>query len=77
MMEPQQVHQILSERVPGAEVTVEDMTGTQDHFFVTVLSPQFKGKSIIQQHQIVNQALADCLEDGRIHALKIKTHPII
>lgn len=74
MMDPEELHQILTQKLPGAEITVEDMTGTQDHFHVTVLSGDFKGKSLIEQHQIVNRALADCLEDGRIHALKIKTH---
>ena len=73
MMEPEQIHGLLSGKLPGAEITVEDLTGAQDHFFVTVLWNQFRGKSLIEQHQIVNRALAEAMEDGRIHALKIKT----
>ena len=73
MMNPQEIQKILVEKMPGAEVTVQDMTGTQDHFQVHVLWTGFKAKSLIEQHQAVNRALADFLEDGRIHALAIKT----
>ena len=58
----------------GAEVTVQDLTGTYDHFEVVITWAGFKGKPLIAQHQVVNQALASELEDGRIHALKIKTY---
>lgn len=74
MMEPEDIQILLSEKLPGAEVTVEDMTGTRDHFEVRVLWDGFKGKGLIQQHQAINQALAPQLEDGSIHALKIKTY---
>ena len=73
MIEPEEIHKILSEALPGAEVTVEDMTGTRDHFEVFVIWNGFAGKNLIEQHQIVNRMLAAPLEDGRIHALKIKT----
>ena len=72
-MEPQEIHGILAQKLPGAEITVEDMTGTRDHFEVIVLWSGFNGKSVIEQHKIVNQALTEPLNDGRIHALKIKT----
>lgn len=74
MIEPEQIQEIVAKNLPGAEVTVQDMTGTRDHFEVTVLWEGFKGKSLIQQHQIVNQSLTQQLEDGSIHALKIKTY---
>lgn len=76
MMAPEDVQKMLLDNLPGAEVTVEDLTGTQDHFFVTVMSAEFTGKALIEQHQMVNQALKHALEDGRIHALKIKTHAL-
>lgn len=74
MMKPEDIHFILSRKLPGAEVTVTDMTGTFDHFQVDVLWKDFAGKSLIEQHKIVNGALHDALDDGRIHALKIKTY---
>ncbi len=73
MMDAEEVQKIVSQTFPAAEVTVMDMTGTQDHFEVTVLWEGFRGKSLIQQHKMVHEALAGALEDGRIHAVKIKT----
>lgn len=73
-MDPEMIQSILLKALPGAEVTITDMTGTRDHFEALVLWEGFKGKNLIQQHQMVNQALAPQLEDGRIHALKIKTY---
>ena len=72
-MEPQEIHAILTQKLPGAEVTVEDMTGTRDHFEAIVMWSGFNGKSVIEQHKIVNQALSEPLNAGKIHALKIKT----
>ena len=73
MTSPEEIQKILMEKMSGAEVTVQDLTGTYDHFEVVIAWAGFKGKSLIAQHQAVNQALAAPLEDGRIHALKIKT----
>ena len=72
-MEPQEIHALLTQKLPGAEVTVEDMTGTRDHFEVIVMWSGFNGKSVIEHHKMVNQALAEPLDEGKIHALKIKT----
>lgn len=74
MITPQEIQNMLAEKLPGAEITVEDMTGTADHWQVMVLWSGFAGKGLIEQHKIVNQALTAELESGRIHALKIKTY---
>ena len=73
-MTPEEIQKILIQALQGAEVTVQDLTGTRDHFEVTVMWNGFQGKSLIEQHKLVNQSLAHPLEDGRIHALKIKTY---
>jgi stress-induced morphogen len=67
--------QILLERAfPDAtELSVEDRTGTGDHFQVTVASPRFSGLPLLEQHRLVNEALAGPLRDGTIHELRIKT----
>jgi len=65
---------LLAEAFPDAsELSVEDRTGTGDHFQVTVASPRFEGLSLLEQHRLVNQALAAPLADGTIHELRIKT----
>jgi stress-induced morphogen len=57
----------------AAELVVEDRTGSGDHFQVTVASPRFQGLSLLDQHRLVNEALAAPLADGTIHELRIKT----
>ena len=72
---PTEPLQALLERAfPDAtEVRVEDRTGGGDHFQVTVAAPRFKGLSLLDQHRLVNEALAEPLSDGTIHELRIKT----
>lgn len=70
-MVPSEIHAAVSKAIPGSEVTVEDMTGGGDHFEIIVVSPVFRGKRLIEQHQMVHAAL-EPLKD-RIHAVKIKT----
>jgi stress-induced morphogen len=59
--------------MPDAEVAVVDRTGTMDHFNVTVRSSAFRGKTLIEQHQLVYGALRAALKDGRVHAVELKT----
>jgi stress-induced morphogen len=71
-IQPLQV--LLEEAFPDAtELSVEDRTGGGDHFQVTVASPRFAGLALIDQHRLVNEALAEPLRDGTIHELRIKT----
>ena len=65
---------LLADAFPDASVLdVEDRTGTGDHFQVTVTSPRFDGLPLLEQHRLVNKALAGPLADGTIHELRIKT----
>ena len=57
----------------AAELAVVDRTGGGDHFQVTVASPRFDGLPLLEQHRLVNDALAGPLRDGTIHELRIKT----
>ncbi len=58
--------------IPEAAVTVTDLTGTLDHLRVRVVSDQFKGKSLLDRHRMIYQALDEPMKDGRIHALEIR-----
>jgi len=73
MMEAEEIHTLLTAAFPGAEITVQDTTGTKDHFSVAVFWQGFQGKRLITQHQMVNQALREPLAAERIHALQLKT----
>ena len=72
MVNPEEVQKILEAAFPGAWVSVEDMTGTNDHFEIVVTSGVFQGLSLIEQHKVVHAALAAHMDKG-IHAVKIKT----
>ena len=67
------IRDLLVEAFPGGQVDVDDRTGGGDHFQVTVVSEAFNGLSLIQQHKLVNAALAGPLADGTIHELRIRT----
>jgi stress-induced morphogen len=64
---------LIRSELPDAQVNVVDRTGTMDHFNVTVRSKAFKGKTLIEQHQLVYGALRTALKDGRVHAVELKT----
>jgi stress-induced morphogen len=64
---------LLEQAFPGSEVEVHDRTGGGDHFQVTVASARFDGLTLLDQHRLVNDALAGPLGDGTIHELRIRT----
>ena len=65
---------LLRDAFPDAtELSVEDRTGGGDHFQVTVSSGRFAGLSLVDQHRLVYDALAEPLTDGTIHELRIRT----
>jgi acid stress-induced BolA-like protein IbaG/YrbA len=64
----------IEEALPGAEVEIRDLTGTSDHFEARVVSEQFEGKSLVEQHQSVYAPLKDVLATGELHALALKTY---
>jgi stress-induced morphogen len=65
---------LLQHAFPDAtELRVEDRTGGGDHFQVTVASPRFNDLALLEQHRLINEALAEPLRDGTIHELRIKT----
>jgi stress-induced morphogen len=73
-MATEPLQRLLHQAFPDAtELRVEDRTGGGDHFQVTVASPRFDGMSLLEQHRLVNDALAAPLQDGTIHELRIKT----
>lgn len=68
------LEELLRAAFPDAtELAVEDRTGGGDHFQVIVTSPRLSGLSLVDQHRLVYDALAEPLADGTIHELRIKT----
>ena len=71
-MAAQDIIRLIQEGIPGAEVEIEDMVGDGDHYAATVISPAFAGKSKVQQHQMVYDALKGQM-GGALHALALQT----
>jgi stress-induced morphogen len=73
-MATEPLQRLLKDAFPDAtELRVEDRTGGGDHFQVTVATPRFDGLPLLEQHRLVNAALAEPLRNGTIHELRIKT----
>ena len=71
-MSKSEIERMIREALPDAEVEVKDLAGDGEHYAATVVSASFKGKSRVQQHQIVNAALKNVL-GGQLHALALRT----
>jgi len=68
----EELEQRIASALPGAEVSVEDLTGGGDHFRAEVTSDRFDGLSRIDQHKLVYDVFGSEV-GGPIHALSIKT----
>ncbi len=68
----EEIKQLIESKLTGSIVKVNDLTGTQDHLDIMVVSDEFKNKMLIEQHQIVMNILKESLRE-KIHAVKIKT----
>ena len=73
MISEREVESLIAAALPGSKVSVTDTTGTGDHFQATVLAEQFRGKSLVEQHQMVYAPLRDLMAKNIIHALSLKT----
>lgn len=72
-MTPEQLKIRIEQTYGDAVVDVVDLTGTEDHYQVTVETASFKGLTRIQQHKAVMSIFDAELKSGEIHALTIKT----
>ena len=66
------IERLIKAGIPDAQVTIRDLAGDGDHYSATVISESFRGKSRVQQHQIVYAALKAEM-GGKLHALALQT----
>jgi stress-induced morphogen len=71
-MQPAEIEALIKAAMPDALVTIEDLAGDGDHYAATVVSEAFRGKSRVQQHQLVYAALRGRM-GGELHALALQT----
>ncbi len=71
-MDAAEIQRLIKEGIPDADVRIEDLRGDGDHYAAHVTSRAFEGKTRIQQHQMVYQALRGNMGDA-LHALALQT----
>jgi stress-induced morphogen len=71
-MDARDIESMIKAAIPDAQVTIRDLAGDGDHYAATVISESFRGKSRVQQHQIVYQSLRGQM-GGVLHALALQT----
>ena len=71
-MDASQIERLIREGIPDANVSIEDLRGDGDHYAAYVVSAAFKGKTRVQQHQMVYQALRGRM-GGELHAMALQT----
>ena len=71
-MQAGEIERLIKAHIPDAQVTIRDLAGDGDHYAATVISASFKGKSRVQQHQLVYEALRGQM-GGVLHALALQT----
>ena len=71
-MEAAEIERLIKSALPDAIVEIRDLAGDGDHYAATVISESFKGKSRVQQHQLVYSALQGQM-GGQLHALALQT----
>ncbi len=72
-MDAIEIEDLIKGAIPDARVTIEDLRGDGDHYAALVVSAAFKGKTRVQQHQMVYNALQDKMGTA-LHALALQTN---
>ena len=66
------IERLIKERFPDALVSIDDLAGDGDHYAATVVSEAFRGKSRVEQHKMVYDAIGNQM-GAELHALALKT----
>ena len=71
-MDSREIETLIKAALPDAVVEIKDLAGDGDHYAATVSSSAFRGKSRVQQHQMVYAALQGRM-GGVLHARALTT----
>lgn len=71
-MPAEEIERLIKIALPEAQVEIRDLAGDNDHFAAHVMAPEFVGKSRVQQHKLVYEALGGRM-GGELHALQLTT----
>lgn len=71
-MDAHDIERMIRQAIPDAKVTIRDLAGDGDHYAAEVVAESFRGKSRVQQHKMVYDALQGNM-GGVLHALALQT----
>lgn len=71
-MSATEIESLIREKLPDAEITIKDLAGDGDHYAAQIVSEAFRGKTRVQQHQMIYDALRGNM-GGALHALALQT----
>ncbi|MBE0578806.1 BolA family protein [Devosia sp.] len=71
-MDASEIERRIKAAIPDADIEIRDLAGDGDHWAATVKSEQFRGKTRVQQHKLVYDALQGDM-GGALHALALQT----
>jgi len=71
-MNANEIETLIKAALPDAQVEIRDLAGDGDHYAANIVSESFRGKSRVQQHQMVYEALKGNM-GGALHALALQT----
>jgi stress-induced morphogen len=71
-MEADEIEAMIKAKLPDAQVEIRDLAGDGDHYAAVIVSEAFRGKTKVQQHQLVYEALQGNM-GGALHALALQT----
>ncbi|MFC5385788.1 BolA/IbaG family iron-sulfur metabolism protein [Aquamicrobium segne] len=71
-MDAREIERLIREGIPDAQVTIRDLAGDGEHYAAEVIAESFRGKSRVQQHQMVYVALQGNMGEA-LHALALQT----
>ena len=66
------IERLIKDALPDAQITIRDLAGDGDHYAAEVISAAFRGKTRVQQHKMVYDALQGRM-GGELHALALQT----
>ncbi len=67
---------LIRQKFPQAKIEITDLAGDNDHYSLAIADKNFAGKTRVEQHKMVNEALKEIL-GTTLHALQVKTSTIV
>ena len=71
-MKATEIEELILKKFPNAKITIEDLRGDGDHYAAQIIAEEFKGKSRVQQHQMIYNAMGGRV-GKELHALALNT----